>query len=100
MAEVIPLKMSRPVALAHIHDLAADSGRIVVIRHGRDRQKERHITRRQIEECVRKGYIAEGPFLNEHGNWQVTMASYGAGEELACVVAIEWATRLLIITTF
>mgnify|MGYP001547023163 FL=1 len=100
MAEVVPLKMSAPVALAHIQELAADSDKIVVIQHGRQRQKERNITRKQIEECVRQGYIAEGPFLNAHGNWQVTIAAYSAGEELACVVAIEWATRLLIITTF
>jgi len=100
MAVVIPLKMSAPVALAHIHELAADSDRIVVIQHGRQRQRERNITRKQIEECIRRGHIAEGPFLNDHGNWQVTMSAYSAGEELVCVVAIEWATRLLVITTY
>jgi hypothetical protein len=100
MAEVIPLRMSKPMALAHIRDLAADSNKIVVIAHGRQRQNERTITRRQIEECVRAGYIAEGPFLNDFGNWQVTMEAYSAGEELTCVVAIEWATRLLVITVY
>lgn len=33
-------------------------------------------------------------------NWQVTMEAYSAGEELTCVVAIEWASRLLVITVY
>lgn len=100
MAKVIPLRMSKPVALAHIRELAADSGRIVLIAHGRQRQNERNITRRQIEECLRAGTITEGPFQNNFGNWQVTMEAYSAGEELTCVVAIEWAARLLVITVY
>lgn len=100
MTQVIPLHMSGPVALAHIKELAQSTANIVVLSHARQRQDERNVTRRQIELCVQTGYIAEGPFLNDHKNWQVTMRGYHAGEEIACVVAIEWATRLLIITVY
>lgn len=100
MAEVLPLRLSPSHALKMIRELAADSGRIVVVRHGRQRSRERGITRTQIERCLQKGVIAEGPALNMHGHWQVTMRRRVAGEEVTCVVAIEWATRLLVITTY
>src|ERR1700722_17963914 len=92
--------ITRPTALRMIRELATDSGRIVVIGHGRKRQRERRITRLQIEACLQKGAIIEGPFMNQRGNWQVSMYRHAAGEEVTCVVAIEWAERLLVITAF
>jgi Domain of unknown function (DUF4258) len=100
MATVVPMKMSKPMALRIIRELAADSDRIVVIAHARQRQKQRCITRRQVELCLRNGFIQEGPFMNHKGHWQVTMNSYSAGEQLACVVAIDWPNRLIVITTY
>ena len=44
--------------------------------------------------------MTEGPFLNAKGQWQVTLYRHAAGEEVTCLVAIEWATRLIVITTF
>jgi len=98
MAEIIPLVMTAPVALAHIQELAKDSNRIVLTRHAIERGKERNITRKQFETCLRTGYIDEGPFLNDFRNWQVTMVGYYAGEEITVVVAIEWASQLVVVT--
>jgi hypothetical protein len=100
MAEIIPFPMSAPVALDHIRELAQETNRIVVINHGQQRSEERHVTRPQIVKCLRAGFIVEGPFQNSHGNWQVTMAYNHAGDQITVVVAIEWATRLLVITVF
>jgi hypothetical protein len=102
MAEnnVVPLRMTRAAALGMIRQLAEDSARIVIVSHGRKRQRERKITRPQIEFCLRKGFIDEGPFLNEHGNWQSTMCCQHAGDELTVVVAIDWPNQLIVITTY
>jgi len=86
--------------LREIKRLAEDSGNIVLIAHGRKRSRQRHITRPQIECCVRKGHIEEGPFLNVHGNWQVTMCRRVAGEEIHCVVALDLPSRVLVITVY
>ena len=59
-----------------------------------------HITRIQIERCVRIGTITEGPFINRYGNWQMNLTRQTAGEQITCAVAIEWATRIIVITTF
>lgn len=98
MAEIIPLAMSAPVALAHIKELAQDSNKIVLSSHAIERGRQRSINRRQFEQVVRTGYIQEGPFLNDHRNWQVTMGGYYAGEEITVVVAIEWASQLIVVT--
>jgi hypothetical protein len=100
MAEVVPLTLSAPAALQMIKQLAANSGHVVILGHCRQQMVKRHITRRQIELCLQKGTIVEGPSMNPHGNWQVNMFRHAAGEELTCTVAIEWAVRLLIITVF
>jgi len=97
---VIPLRMTPVAALKMIRQLAEDSDRIVIVGHGRKRQRERKITRPQVEFCLRKGFIDEGPFLNEHGNWQSTMCCQHAGDELTVVVAIDWPSQLIVITTY
>jgi hypothetical protein len=95
-----PDRLSAADAIKLIRMLAADTGKIVVIPYGRKRAKERTVTRRQIELCVQKGTISEGPFLNGHGNWQVNLWRHAAGEQLTCVVAIDWVTHVLVINTF
>jgi hypothetical protein len=79
--------------------IAADTENIVVVAYGQRRAQQRRVTRRQIELCVQRGTITEGPFLNGHGNWQMNFYRHAAGEELTCVVAIEWATKVLVINT-
>ncbi|MCJ2017152.1 DUF4258 domain-containing protein [Methylobacterium sp. E-065] len=100
MAEVIPLALDASRALRVLRDIASDTDRIVILPHGKKRGRQRNITRRQIELCCLKGTITEGPFQNQHGHWQVTLYRHAAGEEITCVVAIEWATKLLVITTY
>ncbi|CAB5162078.1 Protein of unknown function DUF4258 [uncultured Caudovirales phage] len=93
--------MFNPVTiLSEIKRIAADSGNIVLIKHGKQRSRQRQITRPQIEGCIRKGHIEEGPFLNSHGNWQVTMCRQVAGEEIRCVVAVDFPSKILVITTY
>ena len=80
--------------------IAADSNNIVIIEHATKRRKQRSITRQQIERCVQMGTITEGPFINARGNWQMNLTRHAAGEEITCSVAIEWATRVIVITAF
>jgi hypothetical protein len=100
MAKIAPPKVTTQAALRMIRELAADSSRIAILEHCRTRMVQRHITRKQVELCLQKGTICEGPYLNRLGNWQVNMHRHAAGEEITCSVAIEWAKRLLVITAF
>ena len=95
-----PAQLSAPEAQRMIREIAAESDNIIVVRHGQERAKQRSVTRRQIERCLQKGVIEEGPFLNQHGNWQVTIHRHAGAENLTCAVAIEWPRKLIVITTF
>jgi hypothetical protein len=95
-----PDSLSAALALKIVRLIAADTENIVVIPYGRRRAQQRNITRRQMELCVQRGTIVEGPFLNQHGNWQMNLYRHAAGEEVTCVVAIDWATRVLVINAF
>lgn len=100
MAEIVPLKLTPQRAIEVIRRIASDTANIVVVGHAVKRQRQRRITRRQIELCIQKGTVSEGPFLNQHGNWQVNLYRHAAGEELTCTVAIDWATKLIVVTCF
>src|SRR5262249_41697954 len=100
MAETPPPKLTASTALRMVRELAADSGRIVIVEHWRARMVQRRMTRRQVALSLHKGTSSEGPYLNRLGNWQVNIHRHAAGEELTCSVAIEWAKRLLVITAF
>ena len=95
-----PDRLSEADAIKIVRTIAANTDNIVVIPYGKMKAKQRKVTRRQMELCVQKGTITEGPFLNTHGNWQVNLFRHAAGEQITCVVAIEWATRVLVINTF
>lgn len=100
MAEVVPLELTALHALEMVRQLAADTNRIVIIGHAKKRGRQRRISRRQVELCLQKGSICEGPFLNQKGNWQVNMYRHAAGEEITCVVAIDWGKSLIVVTVF
>ncbi|HET6941176.1 MAG TPA: DUF4258 domain-containing protein [Sphingomicrobium sp.] len=95
-----PNNLNRADALRKIREIAVQTDKIIVVAHAMKRAQQRGVTRRQIELCVQKGTIQEGPFLNEHNNWQVTLFRHAAGEELICVVAIDWPSKALVITTY
>ena len=62
--------------------------------------RERRISITQIRRVIRAGFIDGDPWIDEKGNWRVTMRGMSAGEEITVGVAIEWRTKLLIITAF
>lgn len=100
VGEVVPLRLTATAALRMVRELAADTDRIVVLSHATARARKRRISRRQIELCCQRGTISEGPFLNQHGQWQANMFRHASGEEITCPVAIDWPNRLLVITVF
>jgi hypothetical protein len=95
-----PAKLNSADALRVVRTLAAVTDNIVVIPYGRKKAGRRGITRRQIELCVQKGTLTEGPFLNQHGNWQMNLHRHAAGEVVTCVVAIDWPSQVLVINAF
>ena len=98
--ETSPRRLSAAAALQVVKLLARDSGNIVLIKHAQRRSAERRVTRIQVERCWRNGTISEGPFMNLKGHWQLNLTHRAAGDEVTCVVAIEWKRTLVVVTVF
>lgn len=87
-------------ALRVIRELATCSENILIVEHGQQRSRQRNISTLQIQQCCLKGTIIEGPFLNSHGNWQVSLFRLAAGQKVTCVVAIDWPSRLIVVMVY
>jgi hypothetical protein len=78
-----------PPTLQEIRALAETSANIAILAAPKKKAKRRGITRPQVESCIRKGTIDEGPFRNERGDWQVTLYRHAAGEEMRVVIILK-----------
>ena len=97
---VVPLALPRASAARLIKEIGANPDNIVPVGHAKKRMVQRRISITQVRRVVQAGYIDGDPWLDEHGNWRVTMRAATAGDEVTVGVAIEWRTKLLIITVF
>lgn len=97
---VVPFKLSKPDAARIIKEIGANPDRIVPVDHAKKRMVQRRISITQARRVVQAGFIDGEPWLDEHGNWRVTMQGRSAGEQITVGLSIEWRTRLLIITVF
>lgn len=99
-ANVVPLRLSKAYAAKIIKEIAANKDNIVPVPHAKKRMVQRRISVEQARRVVQAGFIDGDPWLDEHGNWRVTMIGMSAGDQITVGVAIDWRTRLLIITVF
>lgn len=83
-----------------VREIAADTNRIIILKHALERAGKRGFSRRQIERCCQAGSVVEGPFENKFGNWQANFYRHAAGEEMTCTVAVDLRDNVLIITVF
>lgn len=98
MTDDAPVRLSASAAARVVADLATDSGRVNYTVHARQRMRERGITPAQVGTCLKRGTVSEGPFINLRGNWQMRLTTVTDRRRLDVVVAIEWRSRLIVIT--
>jgi len=104
MGEVIKLQpkdLSGADALKHIRALMKANSKCVIFwPHANRKAKARSITQRQMLTCLEKGVVTEGPYLDAYGNWKLNITRMAAGQEITCVVIIEWSVRIFVHTAF
>lgn len=93
-----PDNLSEARARQCCRTLAEDTNNIVLTMHCKGRMKERDITMHHILRCLRGGYLSEQPHRNMQGNWQFNMCHVTAGAEVEIGVAIDWPSKLIILT--
>lgn len=98
--DLVPSRLSRPAALRVIREIAANPDDVVPVPHAKRRMRERGISMTQVRRVIAAGFIDGDPWLDEHGNWRVTMIGRSAGDQITAGLAIEWRTRVLVVTVF
>lgn len=99
-----PYRLNDANALKLLREVAADSARVVLLPHARQRMKQRQVTLPQVLEVLRKGRLTEPAALDIHGNWKVTVKALTCGQSVTVAGAIEMqeepGKRVLVITLF
>jgi hypothetical protein len=98
---LLPSTLSKAAAQRVIKELGSNPDNIVALPHCIKRMLQRKISITQIRRVVQAGFIDGDPwFDHEHADWRVTMRGFSAGHQITIGVAIEWQTRLLVVTVF
>jgi len=104
MANSTPYRLNDANALKLLREVAKDSGRVVLLRHARQRMKQRQITLAQVLTVLRTGSLAESAACDLHGNWKMTVRGMTCGQSVSVACAIEMqeepGKRVLVITLF
>jgi len=100
MTEVLPLNPSPEDMARHVNRLAEDSSNVVITNHARKRMGERHVTRRHVMTCLRKGRVIEGPYRAVNGDWKCTMIRAVSGMDINVAIAINFEDNLIVVTVF
>jgi hypothetical protein len=100
-ANIAPLKLNKNDATRKVRELAATSANIVLISHAKSRGTQRSINRIMVERCLQRGTLIEGPYVApKSGFWRMSFFRHAVGEEMTCVVEIDWPSKLLVVTVF
>ncbi len=75
--------------LRRLREVAQDSSRVVVVRHARQRMRERKINLNQVITCLQKGTISEPAFLTHLGDWKATVTHRCGGDMISVAVVLE-----------
>lgn len=92
--------MSNLQLQAHVRRNAKDSARVVFTFHALERMSERSVSDREVHDCLRLGVIERPPRRDGHrGTLLCTMEHFGAGRNLAVVVALDEEDPNLLVVT-
>lgn len=103
MAKTLPFKMNDTNMLRIIREIAEDTSRVFILKHAKERMRQRKISQTQVYSCLRKGSIVEPAHLSIYGDWKCTMQYRYAGDEINVSVALEREENgdyLAVITVF
>lgn len=88
-ARIIAFVMNDASFKRRVARLAADSSRVIIVRHARLRMRQRKITLPQILEVLRKGSIVEPVHQEIRGAWRAKFEKVVAGDRVQVVASLE-----------
>jgi len=89
MGQIKTLPLNDANFLNRLRLIVADSSKVVLLRHAKERMRERKVSFRQVLDCLRLGRLAEKAHQSIQGDWKATLEHQCAGEIVRVAVAIE-----------
>jgi hypothetical protein len=94
--------MTDQILRRRIVQVVGDSSRVLFTRHARMRMRTRKVLPTQVLHALRFGYVVEPAHRNIRGNWQCTLESHVAGEQVRVAAALladsegEWVVIITV----
>lgn len=88
-SSVAPFAMNDENLRRKIVQVASDSSRVFITVHATKQMRKRQVSRQQVLDVCRRGYVAEPAHRNIHGNWQCTLQYLTSGDLVRVAVALE-----------
>jgi len=88
-ANVLVMNLSPDMARKMVKEIAADSSRVMLTTHAKQRMRLRKISMTQVLCCLTNGHVVEGPARDASGNWKFNMTVISAGEVITTTVALD-----------
>jgi hypothetical protein len=86
--------------LDHVRALAADSGKVFITEHARDRMLERGISDLEVIDCLRHGVIQRPSQMDRKtGHLKCRMEHFGPSRNVAVVAALDEANPDVVVVT-
>lgn len=89
MTAVLKFKMSNEMLRRKIAKIAADSSRVVITQHAKQRMRQRKVLLRQVLDVLHGGKIVEPAHQNTHGDWCCTLEKLTAGDRVKVPAVLE-----------
>ncbi|NGP53233.1 DUF4258 domain-containing protein [Thioalkalivibrio sp. XN8] len=94
--------MNPGTARKHIRERASRPAGVLFVDHARKQMRRRDVDALQVQRCLLRGEITEGPYVpiaSRTGTWRCNIEANVSGDQLRVVVEIpEDATSILVIT--
>ncbi|MCB4342484.1 DUF4258 domain-containing protein [Burkholderia multivorans] len=99
----LPFKLNDVNLLRLIREAAADTARVFITKHAKQRMRERKITPTQVHDCLRRGNVSEPAHATAKGDWQCSITWRNAGDEITVVTVLmrdENGDWVVVVTVF
>ena len=106
MSKITPLfpdqDMTDMTFVKMVHEIAKNSVNVKLTRHAIERMEERSITRGQVVETLKKGFLSEPASKDVHGDWIAPVSYSVAGDRITVIAKLKKKRNqfILVITTY
>jgi len=83
------LKLSNEEAERYVKEISRDSSKVIYTRHALERMDQRHVTRKQVLQCLSRFRIVEEPHRTPNANWKMAIEAQSMDDWLKIVLCLE-----------